>query len=119
MGFSPRALRLRVNRYRGFACSKDVRRGVRRRDRGQRPTATKDPNTKQLRRSVYFPTRANGLTGLARDCERLRAMSRSQVWSGTAEGWGTGDLGLAAAAAVAGFGFEHFLLGFGGQAAGG
>jgi hypothetical protein len=29
---------------------KDVRRGVRRRDRGQRPTATKDPNTKQLRR---------------------------------------------------------------------
>ena len=37
---------------------KDVRRGVRRRDRGQRPTTTKDPNTKQLRRSVNFPTRA-------------------------------------------------------------
>jgi hypothetical protein len=52
IGFSPRAPRLRVNR--GFACSKDVRRsvrrGVRRRDRGQRPTATKDPNTKQRRR---------------------------------------------------------------------
>jgi hypothetical protein len=31
-------------------CQKDVRRGVRRRDRGQRPTATKDPNTKQRRR---------------------------------------------------------------------
>jgi len=29
---------------------KDVRRGVRRGDRGQRPTATKDPNTKPLRR---------------------------------------------------------------------
>ncbi len=29
---------------------KDVRRGVRRRDRGQRPTATEDPNTKPLRR---------------------------------------------------------------------
>ena len=28
---------------------KDVRRDVRRRDRGQRPTATEDPNTKQLR----------------------------------------------------------------------
>ena len=31
-------------------CQKDVRRGVRRRDRGQRPTATKDPNTKPRRR---------------------------------------------------------------------
>ena len=31
-------------------CQKDVRRGVRRRDRGQRPTATKHPNTKQQRR---------------------------------------------------------------------
>ena len=31
-------------------CQKDVRRSVRRRDRGQRPTATKDPKTKQLRR---------------------------------------------------------------------
>jgi hypothetical protein len=31
-------------------CQKDVRRGVRRCDRGQRPTATKDPNTKPLRR---------------------------------------------------------------------
>ena len=39
-------------------CQKDVRRGVRRRDRGQRPTATKDPNTKRLRRSVHFSTRA-------------------------------------------------------------
>ena len=29
---------------------KDVRRGVRRGDRGQRPTATNDPDTKQLRR---------------------------------------------------------------------
>jgi hypothetical protein len=29
---------------------KDVRRGVRRRDRGQRPTATKDPNPEQRRR---------------------------------------------------------------------
>jgi hypothetical protein len=48
IGFSPRAPRLRVNR--GFACSKDVRRDVRRRDRGQRPTATKDPDTKQRRR---------------------------------------------------------------------
>ena len=37
-------------------CQKDVRRDVRRRDRGQRPTATKDPNTKRLRREVYFPT---------------------------------------------------------------
>ena len=41
-------------------CQKDVRRGVRRGDRGQRPTATEDPNTKQLRRSVHFSTRANG-----------------------------------------------------------
>jgi hypothetical protein len=32
---------------------KDVRRGVGRRDRGQRPTATKDPNTKPLRRRHY------------------------------------------------------------------
>ena len=44
IGFSPRAPRLRVNR--GFACSKDVRRsvrrGVRRRNRGQRPTATEE-----------------------------------------------------------------------------
>ena len=31
-------------------CEKDVRRGVRRRDRGQRPTATKDPNPKPRRR---------------------------------------------------------------------
>jgi hypothetical protein len=31
-------------------CQKDVRRDVRRGDRGQRPTATKDPNTKPLRR---------------------------------------------------------------------
>jgi hypothetical protein len=31
-------------------CQKDVRKGVRRRDRGQRPTATKDPNSKQPRR---------------------------------------------------------------------
>ena len=31
-------------------CQKDVRRCVRRRDRGQRPTATKEPNPKQLRR---------------------------------------------------------------------
>ena len=31
-------------------CQKDVRKGVRRRDRGQRPTATKDPKTKQRRR---------------------------------------------------------------------
>ncbi len=41
-------------------CQKDVRRGVRRRDRGQRPTATKDTKTKRLRRYVNFPTRANG-----------------------------------------------------------
>ena len=39
---------------------KNVRRDVRRRDRGQRPTATKDPKTKRLRRYVNFPTRANG-----------------------------------------------------------
>jgi hypothetical protein len=31
-------------------CQKDVRKGVRRRDRGQQPTATKDPNPKPLRR---------------------------------------------------------------------
>ena len=31
-------------------CQKDVRRGVRRRDRGQRPTATKEPDPKPLRR---------------------------------------------------------------------
>jgi hypothetical protein len=31
-------------------CQKDVRRGVRRRDRGQPPTATEDPDPKQLRR---------------------------------------------------------------------
>ena len=31
--------------------------GVRRRDRGQRPTATKNPDPKRLRREVYFPTR--------------------------------------------------------------
>ena len=31
-------------------CQKDVRRGVRRGDRGQRPTATKDPNPEQRRR---------------------------------------------------------------------
>ena len=31
-------------------CQKDVRRNVRRRDRGQRPTATKNPDTKPLRR---------------------------------------------------------------------
>ena len=31
-------------------CQKNVRRGVRRRDRGQRPTATKDPDPKPLRR---------------------------------------------------------------------
>ena len=37
-------------------CQKNVRR----RDRGQRPTATKDPKTKRLRRYVNFPTRANG-----------------------------------------------------------
>ena len=40
--------------------TKDVWRNVRRRDRGQRSTATKDPNTKRLRRYVNFPTRANG-----------------------------------------------------------
>ena len=39
IGFSPRAPRLRVNR--GFTCSKDVRRGVRRRDRGRRPQLQK------------------------------------------------------------------------------
>ena len=39
---------------------KDVRRGVRRRDRGQRPTATEDPNTK--------PTAQAG----RRHCNRLR-----------------------------------------------
>ncbi len=31
-------------------CQKDVQRNVRRRDRGQRPTATEDPDTKQRRR---------------------------------------------------------------------
>ena len=31
-------------------CQKDVRIGVRRRDRGQRSTATEEPNTKRLRR---------------------------------------------------------------------
>ena len=41
-------------------CQKDVRRGVRRRDRGQRPTATNDPNTKQL-----VPQRAPRHIGLA------------------------------------------------------
>jgi len=36
-------------------CPKDVRRGVRRRDRGQRPTATKDPAPKPTARAAEPP----------------------------------------------------------------
>jgi uncharacterized protein (DUF2249 family) len=36
-------------------CEKDVRRGVRRRDRGQRPTATVDPNTKPTAQAATPP----------------------------------------------------------------
>ena len=47
-------------------CQKDVRRGVRRRDRGQRPTATKNPDPKLRRRRLkktghplFLPARRN------------------------------------------------------------
>ena len=62
-------------------CQKDVRRGVRRGDWGQRTTATKDPNSKRLRREVYFPTRANGTTTFPIPCPDEASASRVSAFS--------------------------------------